>query len=33
LSAEVLGATLLALADIDPEEHTPGVEPIAAMIA
>lgn len=33
LSAEVLGATLLALADIDPEEHTPGVEPIAGMLA
>ena len=33
LSAEVLGATLLALADIDPEEHTPGVDVIAGMLA
>ncbi len=33
LSAEVLGATLLALADVDPEEYTPGVSPVTAVIA
>jgi uncharacterized protein (DUF1501 family) len=33
LTAEVLGATLLTLADVDPAEYTPGVDAIAGMIA
>ncbi len=33
LLAAHLGATLLALADIDPAEHVQGVEPVRAMIA
>lgn len=33
LSAEALGATLLALADVDPAEHVSGVEPIEGVIA
>lgn len=32
LTAAHLGATLLALGGVDPEEYLPGVEPIAAMI-
>jgi hypothetical protein len=33
LSAEALGATLLALADVDPAEHVPGVAPITGVLA
>lgn len=33
LSAEALGATLLALADVDPAEHVPGVAPLAGVLA
>jgi hypothetical protein len=33
LTSEVVGATLLASADIDPEEHTPGVATIDALLA
>ena len=32
LAAEALGATLLQLAGVDPEEHTPGVEPITGVL-
>ena len=32
LSAEALGATLLALADIDPNEHMQGVDPLMGML-
>ncbi|MEZ4236614.1 MAG: DUF1501 domain-containing protein [Myxococcota bacterium] len=33
LSAEALGATLLALADVDPAEHVPGVRPLQGVLA
>jgi len=33
LSAETLGATLLALADQDPAEHLPGIDPLWGVIA
>jgi hypothetical protein len=33
LSAEAIGATLLALADVDPEEHISGVAPITGVLA
>lgn len=33
LSAESIGATLLALADVDPEEHISGVAPITGVLA
>lgn len=33
LSAESVGATLLALADIDPEEYVSGVAPLASVLA
>ena len=33
LSAEAVGATLLALADVDPEPYVSGVEPIRGVIA
>ncbi len=33
VSAEAVGATLLALADVDPAEHVPGVEPLVGVLA
>ena len=33
LSAEAVGATLLALADVDPAEHVSGVQPLTGVIA
>ncbi|MDP2315713.1 MAG: DUF1501 domain-containing protein [Pseudomonadota bacterium] len=33
LSAEALGATLLAIADVDPREYVDGVDPIMGMLA
>lgn len=33
LSAEAVGATLLALADVDPADHVMGVEPLAGILA
>ncbi|MCB9744558.1 MAG: DUF1501 domain-containing protein, partial [Alphaproteobacteria bacterium] len=33
LTCESLGATLLALADLDPEEHLPGVDPILGALS
>ncbi len=33
LTSESLGATLLALADVDPEAHLPGVEPLQGVLA
>jgi len=33
LSAEAVGATLLAMADIDPAEHITGVDPIVGALS
>jgi hypothetical protein len=32
VSSETIGATLLAMADIDPQEHLPGVDPLMSVI-